>query len=192
MSENPESLGEIADRVLVVAERDEISVENLIDTLGSRSHFALILVISAAAATPLSGIPGVSVVCGLLIALIAAERIVRPKEIYLPGKLKRRSIDGAKVRQVVQKLKPAINWIDRHTHRRVSGLFKKPLVYVPLAVCGLSGLVMPFLEFIPFTSSIVAAAVLLISVSFVTRDGVIAFLAAVPYLAIALIAVGLL
>ena len=190
MSEKASSIGDIADDLKASGHDGQISVAELLDALGTRSHFTMIMAVAAVAATPLSGIPGVSVVCGLLIALIAAERLVRRDDIYLPAELRKRAIDSESVRSMLTKLRPGIDFIDRHTHRRFQAVFRAPLKQIILVICVLSGLSMPFLEFIPFTSSIVAAGVLCISISFVTRDGIFALISLIPYCGIALVLSG--
>lgn len=186
MTTGDATLGEVADRVTPDRDGDaQITLKEVVKALGPRSHYALLMVVAAAAATPLSGIPGVSALCGVMIALVALERIFRPGEVYVPDRLGRRSIDAARVRRVIDKARPVIDWVDAHTRPRWTGLFRAPLIYLPLVICALSGILMPFLELIPFTSSIVATGVLLISVALVTRDGLFAVLAVLPYLGIA-------
>ena len=52
-AETETSLGSVADRLLEVAGKTEdISVDMLIRALGERSHYTLLLVIAALAATP--------------------------------------------------------------------------------------------------------------------------------------------
>ena len=173
---------DVAERIRAAADDGRVTVANVLDALGSRSHFSMIFVIAMTAATPLSGIPGVSMACGLLIALVAAERIVLRGEIRLPKKLRGKSISEKKVHDMLDKLQPAMAFVDRHTRRRLGVLFKPPLHYLPLLICLASGLTMPFLEFIPFSSSIVATGVVFISLAYVTRDGLIALFSVIPYL----------
>ncbi|MFC3612516.1 exopolysaccharide biosynthesis protein [Lutimaribacter marinistellae] len=187
MTQTHTPLGDMADRITDADGNSDgqIAMGDIVHILGSRSHYALLLAVSAAAATPLSGIPGVSAVCGLLIALIAGERIFfRYRDVFVPDKLRHRSIDTQKVRGTIDRVRPFIDWIDRHTRKRFATIFTAPLIYVPLLICLISGATMPFLEVIPFTSSIVASGVLLISIGLVTRDGLFAALALIPYVAI--------
>lgn len=184
-AETEQSLGSVAERLLEVAgPTDDISVDMLIRALGERSHYTLLLVIAALAATPLSGIPGVSVVCGLLIAIIAGERIVSGDRIRLPPWAKRQNFPAGKVRGTLKKIRPAIDWVDRHTHRRLGWLMASPMNRLPLIVCLVGGLAMPFLELVPFTSSIVASGITLISVGMITRDGVFVSLSLIPFAAL--------
>ena len=184
-SETETSLGSVADRLLEAAGKaDDMSMDMLIRALGERSHYTLILVIATLAATPLSGIPGVSIVCGLLIAIIAGERIVCGDRVRLPAWAKRQSLPAGQVRKTLEKLRPIIDWVDRHTHRRLGWVMASPMNRLPLLVCLAGGLTMPFLELIPFTSSIVASGITLISVGMITRDGVFASLALIPFAAL--------
>lgn len=173
-AETETCLGSVADRLLDVAGRtDVISLDMLIRALGERSHYTLLLVIAALAATPLSGIPGVSVVCGLLITIIAGERIVSGDRIRFSSWAKWQNLPAGKARDTLKKIRPAIEWVDRHTHRRLGWLMASPMNRLPLLVCLVGGLVLPFLELVPFTSSIIAS-----------RDGVFVSLSLIPFAAL--------
>jgi hypothetical protein len=183
------SLGQIADKVRDAAARDEVSVEDVITALGRGSMLPLMLVISLVAASPASGIPGLSAVSGLLIALIAAERMLNFDEVQLPAALKRRRVEGDILRKGLDRMQPAIDWLDRHTRDRLTPLFRRPAIFLPQALCLLTGLVMPFLEVIPFSASIAASGVFLLTMSLLTRDGLFFLLALIPYSAFALLIV---
>ena len=83
----------------------------------------------------------------------------------------------------------AIDWLDRNTRNRLTPLFRRPLIYLPQMLCLLTGLMMPFLEVIPFSASIAASGVFLLSMSLLTRDGLFFLLALAPYSAFALLIV---
>jgi hypothetical protein len=159
----------------------DVTVGEIIKAGGDNRALPPILLIALIAATPLSGIPGVSAVCGLLIALLSFELIANFRCLHLPGKLMRASVDAGKLYSVITKLQPALQWIDKHTGNRLEVLVKRPLVWLPQGLCLLSGLAMPFLEFIPFSSSIVATGVCLLAMAMLTRDGLFVILALIPY-----------
>ena len=175
------TLGDVADRIKDTSSQDRVTAADIVDAVGKRSLHALLLVPALLAATPLSGIPGLSMVCGLLIALISVQLLLSFDRVRLPGVLMRRSVDGPTLRSALDKSRPVISWIDRRTRRRLTGLFHRPVIYVPELLCLLSGLVMPVLEFIPFSASIVATGVCLLALSRLTRDGLFFILAMVPY-----------
>ena len=117
----------------------------------------------------------------MLIALFSAQMIIGVKEFYLPGKLKKKTIDGAKLDHAMKQILPVMEWIERHTGQRLSFLFHRPMTWVPQLICLLSGLAMPFLEFIPFSGSIVATGVCLLVMAMLTKDGLVFLLALLPY-----------
>ncbi|RKF12719.1 exopolysaccharide biosynthesis protein [Roseovarius spongiae] len=176
-------LSETVESVLSAADRsdDALSVGEIIEAAGDKGALPPILLVALIAATPLSGIPGVSVVCGLVIALLSFELIANFRSLHLPGKLKRASIDPDKLSRAIRKIEPALRWIDRHTGDRLKFLFHRPVIWVPQILCLLSGLAMPFLEFVPFSSSVVAAGVCLLVMAMLTRDGIFVVLALIPY-----------
>ncbi len=100
---NLSSLGDVADRVRETTHSGEVSVGEVLEALGPRSFVPLLLAPAVLAATPLSGIPGVSIICGLLIALISFEMLMSYEQAYIPGKLRRRTVDGDSLRTALEK-----------------------------------------------------------------------------------------
>jgi hypothetical protein len=184
------TLGNVADLVREASAQERVSVHDIVVAVGKRGLHPLLLVPALLAATPLSGIPGVSAICGLLIALISIQLLMSSDKVRLPAVLMRRSVDGAVMRKALDTSRPVIDWFDRHTRRRLSFLFHRPLIYLPELLCLLSGLMMPMLEFIPFSASIVATGVAFLALSMMTRDGLFFIFALVPYAGLAALLVG--
>lgn len=175
--DRPEGIARILDDVRAAGrDADPVTIDAILSAMGRASHAAVLLVTAAIAATPLSGIPGVSVVCGVLIAVIAAQMVFGRRSLWLPEWALRQSIDADKLEKWLGRIRPAARFVDRHTHRRLTALVTSPGATLPRVLCMLSGAVMPFLEVIPFTSSIMATAVVFFSVSLVTRDGLLALI----------------
>ncbi|TNF22637.1 MAG: exopolysaccharide biosynthesis protein [Rhodobacteraceae bacterium] len=179
------SLGDLADSIRSVSKGDKVTVQDIVDAVGHRSLLPLLLVPALLCATPLSGVPGVSMVCGVLIAIISAQLLLSVDEVWLPQRLLRQSVSAKAVRKALDTSQPVMAWVDRHTHDRLSVLFHRPLIHLPLVLCLLSGLAMPFLEFIPFSSSVAAIGVTFMALSLLTRDGVFFLLALLPYTGLA-------
>lgn len=163
------------------ASGSHVSVEEIIEAVEEKGILPIILIPAIIAATPLSGIPGVTVVCGLLIALLSFELIVGFRRLVLPGSLRSKTIDGAKLRAALSRIEPGLTWIDTHSKNRLRFLFHRPFVWLPQTLCLLSGLAMPFLEIIPFSGSIAAAGVCLLVMAMLTEDGLFFILALLPY-----------
>ena len=180
-SQQPRTLGELADSISSVSDRDKVSVDEIVDAVGHRSLVPLLLVPALLCATPLSGIPGVSMVAGVAIAIISFQLLMSVEEVWLPRRLLRQTVDGKSLDKALQSARPVISWIDRHSHNRLSALFHPPLIYLPVILSLLSGMMMPFLEFIPFSSSVAAIGVSFLALSLLTRDGLFFLLALLPY-----------
>lgn len=178
-------LSDVVEHVKSASDGKTVTVGKIAEKVGRQDILPLLLLPSLIAATPLSGIPGVSVVCGLLIALLSAELIFGFRDLYLPSKLDEQSVNSTKLRSMLNRIAPAIDWIERHTGNRLSFLFHRPFIWVPQVFCLVSGLAMPFLEFIPFSSSVVAIGVCFLVMSMLTKDGLFFILALFPYAAAA-------
>ena len=174
-------LSEIMNRLRSLSESERVSFGDMLENLGNRSILPLILIPALIAATPLSGIPGVSMACGLLIAILSAELLLRFRKARLPHKLTKRTVDGERLRSALDKAAPYVNWIERHTRNRMTFLFHRPMIWIPQILCVLTGALMPFLEFIPFSSSLCAIAVCFLVMALLTEDGLFFVLALLPY-----------
>lgn len=180
----PASLGELLDRVRDAAGKDAVAVRDIVEAVGRHSLLPLMIVPAALAATPLSGIPGLTALCGIAIALIAGQILLSYNTVRLPGFVLRRQLDGARLRRVLDRARPVTDWVDRHTGGRMTGLFHRPFVYLPEMLCLLTGLAMPALEVVPFSGSVAAGGVLLLALSLLTKDGLVFAIALLPYAAL--------
>lgn len=76
------------------------------------------------------------------------------------------------------KMRKAADWLDDHARRRMLFMVRGPMRKLLELMCILCGAVMPFLEIVPFSSSILGLAVMMISTALLTRDGLFAAFAA--------------
>lgn len=176
-----DTLGVLADRIAAASRAERVSVADLVSAIGPQSFLPMMLVPALLAATPLSGIPGVSAVCGIVIAVVAFQVLASRREVRLPGPILRKSVSGERLRAALERSRPVIDWIDRRTRKRLTILFHRPLVWLPALICLASGLAMPFLEVIPFSASTLAVGVFGLTLSLLTRDRVLFLVALTPY-----------
>lgn len=156
--------------------RNGITVGEMAEEIGHSSLPALLALPALAVVTPLSGIPLFSSACGVMICLISGQMLIGRSHVWLPRWLARRRIKAKSVRKAAAALRRAVRWLDRHSKKRLPVLFRQPFLSAIRLVCLICGAVMPLLEIVPFTSSVVGAAVGLLAVAMLTRDGVIALL----------------
>lgn len=171
MSEGKAILTTVLDRVVAATLKDEVAIDDLVQAIGHASFTPVLLLPALAVATPLSGIPLFSTLMGMLIFLVALQMLLRRDQLWLPQWLLRRKTNGARVRSAFEWVRPAVTWLDAHTYARLTAFVHRPLIFIPQIMCVVSGLAMPFLEFVPFSSSLVGGAVALLAFGMLARDG---------------------
>lgn len=182
MSEQTAVLVNIVDRIVATTEREQVAVDDLVQAVGHASFTPVLLIPALAVVSPLSGIPLFSATMGMLIFLVSVQMLLRRDRLWLPEWLLRRKTGSARVRSVFLRLRPAMAWLDAHTYARLTAFVHRPLIFIPQMFCVLSGLVMPFLEFVPFSSSLVGGAVALLAFGMLARDGLFVLLGLALYL----------
>lgn len=175
------SLAGILRRAGRTASGDQVSVRTLFDAIGPAGFGPLLFLPAVAVVTPLSGIPGFSSICGILITLIALQWVMGRNRIWLPQFLLNRTMDGDALRRALDAAVPYAAWLDRRTTPRLSFLLVPPMTSVPLMAATLFGAAMPLLELVPFSSSLLGLGICLIAVAQTTRDGVLALVALAPF-----------
>lgn len=160
-----------------LSSRDRISVRDVVEEFGQATFVPLLMVPALLVVSPLSGIPLFSSLCGLMIALIASQMLIGRERLWLPNFLLRQEIKGDRAHGAMGRIRKFASFLDRHGHQRLSFLVRPPLNKLVQTMTMLCGLAMPFLELLPFSSSILGTAVVLFSVGFLTRDGIYVLLA---------------
>lgn len=182
MAEQTAVLVGIVDRIVAATHSEQVGVDDLVRAVGHASFTPVLLIPAIAVASPLSGIPLFSATMGMLIFLVSFQMLLRREQLWLPGWLLRRKTNGARVRSVFVRLRPVMVWLDARTYARLTPFVHRPLIFIPQLLCVLSGLVMPFLEFVPFSSSLVGGAVALLAFGMLARDGLFVLLGLTLYL----------
>lgn len=181
MLKGQKSLTGLVDRIVEVTDEDKVGLDRLVVAVGHASFTPLLLIPAIAVATPLSGIPLFSTMMGILIFLVSVQMLFRHEHLWLPQWLLRRQANSTRVRATFERIRPVMQWLDTHTHERLSFLVHRPLIFIPQILCVLTGLMMPLLEFVPFSSSLAGIAVALLAFGMLARDGFCIIFGFVPY-----------
>ncbi|MCO6393185.1 exopolysaccharide biosynthesis protein [Aliihoeflea aestuarii] len=184
---NLNSMEAVVDLMAEVGSEDRVCVGDIVDDIDGDAFAPLMLFPALLAVTPASGIPGMTATCGLIIALVAVQIVLRRKAVWLPGFLRRRSISRARLQTARDWLAKPARAIDKVTGKRLAFLVRPPFDIGAALICMCIGLTMPFMEFVPFSGTMAGIAVSLIALALVTEDGVLAvlgtgFLATVSYI----------
>lgn len=150
---------------------EDITLGQLLDKVGNRSHGALILVPALIALLPTGGIPTVPTIMAALIFLIAVQIVVSPDHIWLPEKLKRFSIGNTKFRRALQWFRPwaqKFSWLFRS---RLTFVNKRPFLYLIVLALLVMACTMPPLEFLPFAAAMPSFVMTVIGLGLTMDDG---------------------
>ncbi|MBN2907419.1 MAG: exopolysaccharide biosynthesis protein [Rhodobacteraceae bacterium] len=161
----------VLDALVASIRGDRVSVAEIVAGLGERSFAPLLLLPALILVSPISSIPGMPTMGGLVIGLVAVQMIFGRSSLWLPAALARRSVSARKMCKAVKWLRRPASWIDRHVHPRMVRLATRPFSCVALMVCLAVTLVMPLMEFVPMLATVAASAITLFAIGLMTLDG---------------------
>lgn len=176
----------LSDLLAAVRERNSgagrLSVAELQDLAGPRAFGPLLLLPGMIAVTPLSGIPTLPTMLGILVMLISGQIVLGRRELWLPRRLSRAGIDRAHVRKALDYAERPAGFIDRVVRRRLVFATEGLGLRLGAAVCFLTAATMPPLEILPFLATSAGSVITVFGLAITVHDGVL-MLAAVALLA---------
>ena len=178
-SKPPHDLKELLERVCEAPAADgSVSLESILNVVGRRSFGPLLLLAGLVMVLPVIGdIPGVPVLMGLLVLLVAAQLLFRRKHIWLPRWLLKRSVTVEKLNKGVGWLQSPARFIDRFLRPRLTRLTSAAGQYVIAALCCVIALLTPVMEIVPLSANVAGAALTAFGLSLMAHDGLLALLA---------------
>ncbi|MBM3603167.1 MAG: exopolysaccharide biosynthesis protein [Alphaproteobacteria bacterium] len=171
MSDDDTSISAMIGRVQKAASGERTRVGDIAEALGRDSLPPNLMIPALAVVSPLSGIPLFSSICGIMIALISAQMLLRREQAWLPGFVTRKEVSTERLRKGAEWMQRPARFLDRITRRRLSWLVRRPMLWVTQLICLCCGLMMPMLEILPFTSSLMGVVVSLFAFGMLARDG---------------------
>jgi hypothetical protein len=175
----PENLEQVLD-CLCKAEGDDgrVSIGSILKTIGCRSFGPVLLFAALVMMAPVIGdIPGVPIMAGSLICLVAAQLLFGRDHVWLPGWLLRRSASREKMERAVRKLRKPARFVDRFLRHRFEALTQGRMAKLILAVSLLISAATPFMELVPFSANLAGAALTAFGLALIAKDGVFALVA---------------
>lgn len=168
---------------------NRITLAQVLESLGQRSFAPLILVAGLILFSPLSGIPGMPTLMGLLVLLASLQMLLLRRHLWLPEWLLRRSISRSKFHRVLKWLQRPAAFIDRWLQPRLLVVVSRYGAYLIAIVCTAIALALPLMEIVPFSASMAGLAFTAFGLALISQDGALALLAfvltgAAPALAI--------
>lgn len=176
--EPPKGLEEMLDRLIEAADSgDSVTVESMMEAVGRRSFGPIVLLVGLVAMSPLSGIPTIPSILGIVVVLVAGQLLVGRKHFWIPKRLLRRSIPSDKFAKALKVLLPAGRFVDRFLRPRLTFLTRGGGAYLMAVLCVLVGATMPPLELLPFLATTAGAALTAYGLALIAHDGMLALVA---------------
>lgn len=174
------SLDEVLDRVADVCDQHpKVSIDAIMDAIGQRSFGPVLLLIGLIVLAPIIGdIPGVPTLCAVMVLIISVQLLLHKEHFWLPGWILNRSVTTTHLLKAIRLSRKPARFIDRLVKPRLTFLIRG---YIPMRCVALSSmavaLMMPPMEFIPFSANLAGAVLTLFGLALISRDGVLALLA---------------
>lgn len=182
--ERTRALSEVLDQLEESVHGDAVLVEEVIEHLGRKSFAALMLVFSLISTSPASAIPGITATVAIIIFILVVQMIFGRDCVWLPKFIVRRRMSKAKLCKGIGWLRKPVHFVERHLKPRFTFFFHPPWLYLPLIlILGLT-VFMPFMEVIPTSGSIASAMIAFFAAALLTRDGALAIVSLILFLAV--------
>lgn len=160
------------------AENGKVSIGDLMDLYGSRSFGPIFVLLGLVVVLPPMGaIPGLPAAIGVVILLFSVQMLFGRKHIWLPGFIRDLSIKGDKVEKAEGKAKPTLKFIDKMITERLSFMTSGPAEYAAAVMVSVMALIMIPLELVPFAVAAPGAAITMVGVALLAKDGALMLLA---------------
>ncbi|MDQ8187592.1 exopolysaccharide biosynthesis protein [Pelagicoccus sp. SDUM812002] len=158
-------------------EQESVTMEAMMESVGRRSFGPVVLMIGLIAMSPLSGIPTLPSILGVMVVLVAGQMVVGRRRFWVPKRLLQRSIASKKLKKGLGVLRPVGRFIDRILKPRLTFLTNGLGARFMAILCVLVGATMPPLELLPFLATTAGAALSSFGLAMIAHDGVLALLA---------------
>ncbi|QDT35520.1 exopolysaccharide biosynthesis protein [Thalassoglobus polymorphus] len=166
-----ESLESLVDESKEEMDGDEVNIGELLDSFESRGFGPLLLIPALISISPLGTIPGMSIVTGSLIFVIATQMIFRSDHPWIPKRLEEISFSRERYDKTIDKMTPWIKWIDHWVCDRWGFMTVGPMHYVVAAVMILLSLTYYPLAVVPFGVLLPGTAMAFFALGITMRDG---------------------
>ena len=162
-------LGTIEDRT----SGDTVTFADVLGVFGARAFGPLLLVPALIAVLPTGAIPGMSILTGSIIAIVAVQLLAMRDRPWLPRRLLDWSFSRDKLVQSLQDARGYTDRIDALIRPRLTLLVDPPLQQLAAFVCIIMAMTMFPLALLPFAVAVPGTAVGLIALGLTARDGLV-------------------
>jgi hypothetical protein len=172
-----ESIEEVLDRVEdAVEDNQHVLVADIVDRIGEGAFPPLMLVPALFMISPATAVLGVATMCAIMIAIMAFQMAIGRETLWLPDVILKRRLPSRHVEKGIGFLIRPARTVDSVIRPRLSSIVEPPVDRIWATLClGLCFLI-PVLELVPLSATIIAAAISLFCLAMLARDGLLAIL----------------
>lgn len=152
---------------------DTVTVGEIMDSISKRGFGPLLLVPALISISPVGTIPGMSVVTGSLIALVAVHMLLGQQHPWIPQRLEEFEFSREKYESGIEKALPWAKWAGKWVRERWGLMVEQPLYYVTPAVMFLLALTYYPLALVPMGVLLPGLANTMFAIGLTARDGVL-------------------
>lgn len=171
----PRTLSDVLDEIVFKVEHDEtpenLTLGELLESVGRRSYGPLLLVIGLFAISPATIVPGMTWLAAALTLVVAGQMALGLPRIWLPKKALQAQLPREAVTGGVKKSRGFAKVADTLLRPRLAFLSKPPFVNVVALMCIAAALITFPLGLIPFAPLAPGLAVVFFGLGMVARDG---------------------
>lgn len=170
----PQSLEAVIDGVIDLGrqrEGEKVSIGDIQSRIGQRSFGPFLFIAAVCEISPLGGVPGLPTLLAAIVALCSVQMLLGQERFWIPGLLRNRAVSGQKLQSGLQRIKPAMRWLDKVIRPRLGWATEKSCVRILAVLCLTLAASVPPLELLPFASSVPFAAIGLFGLGLTARDG---------------------
>lgn len=188
-----DTLGELLEALEETAkDKQAISIAGVQELVGHRAFGPLILLPGLLAVTPLSGIPTVPSIIGVIVSLISIQLLIGRRHLWLPERLRTAELSADRLEKAMRFTRPVARAVDKVIHRRLPALTGNLALRISALVCLVVAVTMPPLEVLPFVATAAGVVLSLFGLALTVHDGLLLIVAYVLTVAFAGLALSLL
>lgn len=169
-----EGLTALLDSLRDVDEEDTVDLGELLDTFDSRAYAPFLWVPGLVTVSPIGAIPGMSIVAGLWILLVASQMLIGQSTPWVPRRLRHIEFDHDRLVESIDRVEPVAGWFDRYLKPRWHPLVSDVGRWCMAAACAGLAVSMGPLALVPMGVFVPGLTVTLFATSLFLGDGVLA------------------
>jgi hypothetical protein len=123
----PKDLSSLLQHLVDETDGKHVTLGELLETFGERSFGPLLLIPSIIAVAPTGAIPGMSIVTGTIIIMVAVQMLIGRNYVWLPNRVTSFEFERSTLKSAVAKAQPWTDRMDGLMGRRFAFLATWPL-----------------------------------------------------------------